>query len=462
MRRSTILLLTAGLGAFAPGGASGAEAVRVCTVHGAGFFVVPGSETCLLVAGRVRAQYLASSARARTADGNGFRMFMRFGLDARTPTEFGTVRTVARLFAERRTGTGVTFIGQRAGNTIVGVGNPEAAKLNTQINVEAAFIQFAGLTAGRAPSVFNDLLQIEQFHGLPASALGAGGSNQLSWRAQLGGGLSATISVEDTLERRNGPSAVSLSPLTGRAFASAVAVQTLTFGSGAGQPAGRNSRLADLIGNVRLDRGWGSLSLSGAVTGNTFISPLVADRPGFALAAAAKINLPALSPGSNLQLSGSFGRGAASFTMGNFFIGGANANGSFLLSNRVPFTLSDVVQTYDGARYRAELTRSWSAVGALQVYWTPRLRSTFAAAWFAFDHDRAFALADTSALRPFGVGALMANLVWTPVKGLDIAVEGFHAAGRISGPPVPDQNRPGRLTRTDDVWQGRVTLIRDF
>jgi hypothetical protein len=175
-----------------------------------------------------------------------------------------------------------------------------------------------------------------------------------------------------------------------------------------------------------------------------------------------KVNLPMISPGSNLQLSGAWGHAASSFTMGNFFIGGANVNGSFTLSNKLPLTLSDVAFVWDGARYSAAFTRSWSAVAALQIRWTPRLRSTFAGSYLAVEHRGAFALPDSSAFRPYGVTAVMANLVWTPVRGLDIAGEVFYAAARISGPPVPDLNRPGRTTRTDDVLQGRLSIVRDF
>ena len=33
------------------------EYVRVCTAYGAGFFFIPGTETCLRVSGRVRAEF---------------------------------------------------------------------------------------------------------------------------------------------------------------------------------------------------------------------------------------------------------------------------------------------------------------------------------------------------------------------------------------------------------------------
>src|SRR3954468_22454819 len=38
--------------------AAAVEYVRVCSTYGAGFFYIPGTDTCLRVGGRVRAEYL--------------------------------------------------------------------------------------------------------------------------------------------------------------------------------------------------------------------------------------------------------------------------------------------------------------------------------------------------------------------------------------------------------------------
>jgi hypothetical protein len=62
------LLLGSAAGLFAVAGAQAADLpvrkaapvvdyVRVCSAYGAGFFFIPGTETCLRVSGRVRAEY---------------------------------------------------------------------------------------------------------------------------------------------------------------------------------------------------------------------------------------------------------------------------------------------------------------------------------------------------------------------------------------------------------------------
>src|SRR3954471_4941804 len=68
------------------------EYVRVCSAYGAGFFYIPGTDTCLRVAGRARFEYNVSSARQFSQDNTGFRSLGRLQLDARTQTAYGTLR----------------------------------------------------------------------------------------------------------------------------------------------------------------------------------------------------------------------------------------------------------------------------------------------------------------------------------------------------------------------------------
>src|SRR6476620_5172031 len=98
------------------------EYVRVCSTYGAGFFYIPGTETCLRVGGRVRADYLyntpvgrlatfnpdgtiAAIARGRNLDTTGFRARGRIQLDARTATAYGLLRSVVRFEITRSSGT---------------------------------------------------------------------------------------------------------------------------------------------------------------------------------------------------------------------------------------------------------------------------------------------------------------------------------------------------------------------
>ena len=53
----------------AKGKVAAVEYVRVCSAYGAGFFFIPGTETCLRVGGRVRADALYFEPFTRANDG---------------------------------------------------------------------------------------------------------------------------------------------------------------------------------------------------------------------------------------------------------------------------------------------------------------------------------------------------------------------------------------------------------
>src|SRR5918994_7525083 len=72
------------------------EYVRICTAAGEGFFYIPGTDTCLRVGGRVRAEYLYQETFNRKENAIGFLARGRLNVDARTATEYGTLRAFFR------------------------------------------------------------------------------------------------------------------------------------------------------------------------------------------------------------------------------------------------------------------------------------------------------------------------------------------------------------------------------
>ena len=84
--------------------AAAVEYVRVCSTYGAGFFYIPGTETCLRVGGRVRADSCYVEPNDRADDAIGFRARGRIQLDARTATAYGLLRSFVRFEITRSTG----------------------------------------------------------------------------------------------------------------------------------------------------------------------------------------------------------------------------------------------------------------------------------------------------------------------------------------------------------------------
>ena len=202
------------------------EYVRVCSAYGVGFFYIPGTDTCLRVSGRARFEYNVASARQFSQSPTGFRTQGRLNLDARTQTAYGTLRAFVRFEISRRTGQFHSGTAIRQGNAEPATGFDFAGQAQHQIVLDKAFIQFAGVTAGRATSFFD-------FYANDLGWFGIGGgsdrasTNLLAYTASFGSGWSATLSLEDPVERRypvvtnlgiaaNGGGATFLPPVSGQ------------------------------------------------------------------------------------------------------------------------------------------------------------------------------------------------------------------------------------------------------
>jgi len=108
MNMKTLLGTAAGLmvatGAYAadlPGDAAPAavDYVKVCDAFGAGFFYIPGTDTCLDISGRVRGG-ISFKDTATTDFQLSFTNAARVQFDARSATDLGTLRTFAEFSME--------------------------------------------------------------------------------------------------------------------------------------------------------------------------------------------------------------------------------------------------------------------------------------------------------------------------------------------------------------------------
>jgi hypothetical protein len=121
------------------------EYVRVCDAFGAGFFYIPGSETCLKIGGYVRFQTdfkngNGTSAGTNNGGNSDWDSFTRaqLDIDARSDTEFGALRG---------------FIGLQ--------GNADSSNTGRGVNVDQAFIELGGLKVGYYTSWWDDGLSGE-------------------------------------------------------------------------------------------------------------------------------------------------------------------------------------------------------------------------------------------------------------------------------------------------------------
>src|SRR5262245_55376639 len=148
--------------------AKAVEYVKVCSLYGAGFFYIPGTDTCIKLGGYMRADVTFNAAGAHgqpawSGDAgqqnryhNNFIDRSRFLLqvDTRTSTEYGVVRTFGSAKFQFTTLNAGTF---NPNNLATNLGN-NPNLLDTPgggyVAIQDLFLQFAGFTFGKSASAY--------------------------------------------------------------------------------------------------------------------------------------------------------------------------------------------------------------------------------------------------------------------------------------------------------------------
>ncbi|MDH7794615.1 MULTISPECIES: porin [unclassified Beijerinckia] len=448
------------------------EYVRVCDTYGAGFYFIPGTDTCLKVGGRVRVDMWYTPAKNAVAhrstasaavpagtfvssnavDQNGWYARGIVSMDARTQSAWGTVQTVFTLRLAATSGLANTPPGY--------TGGVFAAGIASNATIEAAYIRFAGFTVGQAASNFTFLPPF-QYHTMFTSGF-PNGIRQLAYTATFGGGFSATIALENRAELTN---SASVNTLAGNPFTATAAT------------AGPNAqRLPALVGNLRVDQSWGSAMLSAAVLqnsgtfGNAALAVVgnagpVARSTGWAVSGGVRINLPMIAQGDSVQAWVSYGVGALDYVTNS----GINTNppvsgnflGGFLRADRnMTLFCVNAACTVGGS----EQTKAWSAAAIFTHYWTPSLRSNLIGSYArvtpgSVTRNTAWANGGLSNASVFGV---MGSLIWSPVRNFDIGVELTYARLNQSLPLSFPVGLGTLASVSPNNWTGRVRVERTF
>ena len=454
------------------------EYVRVCSAHGAGFFYIPGSDTCIKVGGMARFDYSYAPAFNRTSNVMGMRAQGRLELDARNSTEYGLLRAYVRLDMARRTGGGGLYSGTqvRIGTAFTGSAVTASGNEQTYVGIERAFVQLGGLTAGRAVSFFGFYNGNLELYGTTA---GDGLiTNLAAYTATFGSGFSATLSFEDPLERRNAYVYGSGTATTSGILSATSAAQ---YG-GAAMP--------DIVLALRADQSWGSAQLSGMIhqvrtagLGTTALpnnstattqgitpgqingaagGPAGSDY-GWALNGGVKINLPMIAAGDQFWLQGTYGQGITTTVLANPQGWGSAANGV----GRVTVLVPDAVVTNAG---QTSLVSAWGITAAALHYWTPTVRQALFASYLGTEVPAGAYLAaggtsTYNTLRNSQYWTVGSNVIWSPIKGLDIGAEVNYLQINTDGQVNGNQSKytaVGATYNQGSAVVGRLRIQRDF
>lgn len=387
-------------------------AMRICSAFGSGYFYIPGSDICLKLGGRIRFEILVNEIWSRGQPETGFRSRGRFDFDARSQTDYGVLRATMRLQSTISSGAYSRSVPAYDNNS----GTPEN---NSQL--QRAFIEFAGFTAGRFNSFFDFYGNDLNWGGTLGSARGP--INGFAYTASFNSGLSTTLSLENPTNRT-------------------VAEGNLALAGG---------WLPEIVGAVRFDQNWGSAQLSGVLHP---LRPLYNDaftsgssQLGWAIQAGLKLNLPVLAEGDVLWGQAAYADGAVNYL-------GLGRN-SFRIG-RLRYTLSDAYF----AGNTMQLTTGYSLTAAFSHYWMPTVQQSAFASYGQADPTGP-AAATVSRASKAGLWQIGSNLIWSPLKDLEIGGELMWY--QLSGSKTLASTDPGYppLNR-DNAWQFRARIQRDF
>jgi hypothetical protein len=412
-----LVAVSAGQAADLPVKAKPVEYVKVCSLYGAGFYYMPGTDICLKIGGYVRAETTYHS------NGNFTQGPTSAFITNRTTNEF-VMRARAYITADAReqTAWGTARAYVAVGVATADTGSPLTPSI---LGFNRAFIQWAGITAGITQSFYDFYSGAATGYRAynPTEDTGDSGWWVWAYTAQLGNGLSASISAEQrrasqiinvTSGTFVGTTSTTSIGITGAASTIGVITTITSIGSpglfGAGAPSTNGTingvvnptngyggiQSPDIVGNIRLDQTWGSAQIMAAaheVNAEYYdTSPATGhagDKWGFVVGAGLRLNFPMIAQGDFLQTEVNYTQGALRYLMmgdnspnmqverGNTY--GFGVTSDCVFGSRTSGFQSSGSGSVVGATGTTgcELTTAWSINAAYEHYWTPQFHESF-------------------------------------------------------------------------------------
>jgi hypothetical protein len=264
---ASLLTIGGAQAADLPVKAKAIEYVKICSGYGAGFWYIPGTDTCMKIGGYLRVDTTFNGGTQgqpawngdigqhnRYADYFSDRARLALTVDTRTASEYGVVRTFMQADIQFSTQ------GNNSVNPASFTGSPTTGTVSNLLNqpgegyvaVESVFLQFAGFTFGKSVSAYST--PWNAFPGNISSFLIGGhdtttGVNNIQYTAQFGNGVSGTIGLDDPV-------------VFGRTAVYNLSLPLNANDTGVNAYAGVHA--PDIVGNIRADQAWGLVQLSAA------------------------------------------------------------------------------------------------------------------------------------------------------------------------------------------------------
>jgi len=404
-------------------GAPAVEYVKVCTITVSGKpivgFTLPGSDTCMHFTGYITGQIeggnletgysfiggytpnvspvtgkfignpeLATGTFGR--DEFGYTTRMNFGADVVSNTSYGPL--VGHLEIQIENGSGFDNTG-------------------TTAYINLAYVTWAGLTAGKAPSFFS-------FTGGGAGwanffSPDQQGFNQpdvLAYTASFGGGASASIAIASPGTNGGSGGGTRFTDL-GTDF---------TFGG---------ERWPDIIANLKISQGWGTAQVSGVAHDVQAIGydGTTKETAGWAIDAGVSVNLPQMGAGDDILVTGVYSENAGWYS--GLPDGMWGENGA-VNGNGLQMANADIY--YYGAGIWQNPT-AWSVSAELDHHFTPQFSGSIEGSVGGIDwnNKQTWSMVSNSTSWLIGVVAHYQPL---GTNALDFEFELFYQAARSDQP----------------------------
>jgi hypothetical protein len=501
--------------------AKAVEYVRICSLYGAGFWYIPGTDTCMKIGGylRIDTTFNGGTYNApawsgdigqhnRYADWFQGRSRMALTVDTRTATEYGVVRTFAQGDFQFTTLGNNTF-NPNTVNLVAPIGSTNL--LDTPgggyVAVEFVFIQFAGFTFGKSASAY-----ASPWHGFPGnntSNLMGGhdtvtGVNNIQYTAQFGNGVSGTIGLDEPIVFNR------------------TTIANLTLGLGATGAVANTyagQHYPDLVGNIRVDQAWGLFQISGALhevtasynvlnttavpagatglaggapTGFSEINGHPDSKVGGSVMVALQIKNIPTGPGDDIKLDASWAKGdtkqviSTAATSPSFAMFGSSNRADAYQSVGFGATTDAVfLPAFAGGDGSLHLTEAYGIRGAFNHNWDPYWSTSIFGQYSSVRYDGTAKANMCAVYTPgkavstdfvcnpdFNTSQLGAVTRWTPVKNLTFSAEfvWFHLDQKFAGTAAltPAAPKPGAAQgaryeyKDQDAFSLGVRVQRNF
>ncbi|MCK1669956.1 porin [Bradyrhizobium sp. 153] len=485
------------------------EYVKVCSLYGPGFYYIPGTDTCIKLGGYLRAEIALATnsdyngaysgvggARNRLSNYYTARSREDLNIDTRIATEYGVLRT---FFDAAFSWTSDSYVGNGTGATVYSpIGPPpfSAAPANANAGAIAggtlgmyyAFIQFAGLTIGKAVSQFDTPwtnYPSNTFDGLVGGSGSVTGVNQFSYTADFGQGVTGSLSLQDATAYYQGNLYNVGAGLTSAAGFGAGGYGPNDFGG---------TRVPDVVGMLRVDQAWGLFQLSAAAHNNhaayygaTETTGHPDDKWGWAVQAALSIKNIPTGPGDTINVQAVYTDGATRYNFQSLattsfaMFGGTSVPGAYQSVG-----LATAADGVFGAGTGISTVQTWGMRGAFSHNWDPYWNTALYGAYAQVKYGNGGTALVCGALATLGAAVAgvtncnpdfnlaQVGLItrWTPVKNLTFSADVTYShldqkyAGTlvVSAPglttiakpgaafELKDQNTVSMLLRAQRVW----------